>query len=229
MRSYPSVFLKIPVDFEAAQAPAGRAELELADRCREPFAFPKHGPAYMVDMVRAFRLLRGAQHYLEIGTFDKGNLAYASRILSPQALIIDVDIDPQPERSQKLAGVLQPQQRLVTIVGDSSDPKTLADVRQALDGRLLDGVFIDGNHTAAMVISDYASYAPLVRSGGCIFFHDVYWEGSPAEPGSCLAIAQIDRLVPVYVIFMDDPVHRFLPWQDKTEPKWGGVAMIRVD
>jgi predicted O-methyltransferase YrrM len=34
-------------------------------------------------------------------------------------------------------------------------------------------VFIDGLHTEAAVGADFANYAPLVRPGGCLAFHDV--------------------------------------------------------
>jgi Methyltransferase domain len=46
-------------------------------------------------------------------------------------------------------------------------------VEQALDGRLLDVLFIDGDHTYAAVRDDFAAYPRFVRDGGIIAFHDI--------------------------------------------------------
>jgi hypothetical protein len=45
-----------------------------------------------------------------------------------------------------------------------------------LDGELLDFLFIDGDHAYAGVKQDYAMYGPLVRSGGCVAFHDIEYD-----------------------------------------------------
>jgi len=78
-------------------------------------------------------------------------------------------------------------------------------------------------------MADYSLYAPLVKPGGYVLFHDVYWNGDEQYNGSALAIEQIDKFSPVYVIFADHPpVHRFLPWLTKHEVVWGGVGIIRT-
>jgi hypothetical protein len=77
-------------------------------------------------------------------------------------------------------------------------------------------------------MADYSLYAPLVRPGGYVFFHDVYWNGDERYIGSALAIEQIDRFSPVYVIYTDHPVHRFLPWLTRHEVIWGAVGVIKV-
>jgi predicted O-methyltransferase YrrM len=181
----------------------------------------------MLDLVRAFRLLTGARCYIEVGTFDKGNLAYAARLLAPDATLIDVDIEARPERSARLAEELGPDQILETVVGDSSDEQTLARVREILKGREADAVFIDADHCAHSVFADYAAYAPLVRPGGWVLFHDVYWNGDETTFGTATALAQIDRFSPIHVVFGNDPVHRFLPWLGRQDTIWGGVGILR--
>jgi cephalosporin hydroxylase len=180
----------------------------------------------MVDMVRVFRLFKNASVYIEIGTYDKGNLAYASEPLAADAHLIDVDIIDHPDRRELLKKHIKPTQRLTSIIGDSTAQSTVEKVQQALGGQLADGIFIDGNHIAEVVIADYAYYSPLVKPGGFIFFHDVYWAGDEKYFGVSRAIAEIDRIKPVFVVFMHHPVHRFLPWLSKADAVWGGVGMI---
>ena len=64
-------------------------------------------------------------------------------------------------------------------------------------------------------------------NGGFVLFHDVYWRGDESTFGSGMAIEQIDRHVPVQVIFGNDPVHRYLPRLGKQDTIWGGVGVMR--
>lgn len=62
------------------------------------------------------------------------------------------------------------------IVGDSHDDSTLQELKKRLDqaGRsTIDVLFIDGDHSYEGVKKDYEMYAPLVRKGGIVAFHDI--------------------------------------------------------
>lgn len=229
LRAFPKEFLNVPNSLEPAQPTPTEVELEEALEIRSKFLFPQDKLPYMVDMVRAFRLLKGAKKYIEIGTYDKGNLAYISRILAADAHIIDVDIAEHPDKKILLESKLKNTQTLTSIVGDSTKSSTYKTVKQALGGELADAIFIDGNHVAEIVMSDYAHYSPLVKPGGFIFFHDIYWYGDDSNFGAAHAIAEIDRLTPVYAVFMDSPIHRFLPWLKKHQAIWGGIGIIQRD
>jgi predicted O-methyltransferase YrrM len=50
---------------------------------------------------------------------------------------------------------------------------TLKKVEKLLDGRRVDYLFIDGDHTYEGVKMDYEMYSRLVRPGGIIAFHDI--------------------------------------------------------
>ena len=63
--------------------------------------------------------------------------------------------------------------KLVVIDDFSQSQDTIAKVRAALGGGALDFLFIDGGHDYATVKADYENYAPLVRPGGVIAFHDI--------------------------------------------------------
>jgi cephalosporin hydroxylase len=57
--------------------------------------------------------------------------------------------------------------------GDSRAAKTVGSVEERLDGREIDFLFIDGDHTYEGVKGDFERYAPLVTDGGLIAFHDI--------------------------------------------------------
>lgn len=58
------------------------------------------------------------------------------------------------------------------IVGDSNDPATVEKLRQRLGGRLIDLLFIDGDHSYASVKKDYDLYSPFVQD--MVAFHDIF-------------------------------------------------------
>ena len=65
------------------------------------------------------------------------------------------------------------QQRLHLIRANSADASTVARVREILNDHLLDYLFIDADHRYQAVLSDFLLYAPFVRRGGIIAFHDI--------------------------------------------------------
>jgi predicted O-methyltransferase YrrM len=65
----------------------------------------------------------------------------------------------------------------VVIKGDSHDRATLDVLRAGLGGRPVDVLFIDGDHTAEGLRSDWLMYSPLVRPGGLVLIHDIRCAG----------------------------------------------------
>lgn len=55
---------------------------------------------------------------------------------------------------------------------DSNDPTTALKTQQALMGKKVDFLFIDGDHHYEAVKKDFELYSPLVRPGGIVAFHD---------------------------------------------------------
>ncbi len=228
MRVYPKSYTSgVPEWLAPTMDPPSPDELEMATAIRRQFLFAGEGSPYMVDVVRAMRLLRGRRTYIEVGTYDKGCLAYFSKLLAADAHLVDVDIEARPERTTMLREFLTPAQRLTTVVGDSTRAETLAAVEAAVGLGRADAIFIDGNHTASFAMADYVNFERFLAPGGLLFFHDVYWEGDGQEYGVARAMEWIDRRHPVHVIFADHPVHRFLPWMTRSESVWGGVAVVR--
>lgn len=221
----PASFRVLPEALQPCNAPATQSELALAAEARKPFEIPDYPPSYLHDIVRAFRLLKERRVFLEIGTFDRGNLAYVSRLLADDALLIGVDVQDEPARDALLRSVLKPRQTYISIVGDSRSPDTVAKAANHLTSFSgLDAVFIDGCHTAHGVMCDYANYGELVRPNGLIMTHDSLWEGSTEYKGSADALAEIDRLDPIYLVPGEGPAYRFMRslWRDAM---WGVVGI----
>jgi predicted O-methyltransferase YrrM len=59
------------------------------------------------------------------------------------------------------------------VLGDSHRQVTKDELVALLDGRPIDLLFIDGDHTYDGVRADWRMYGPLVRFGGLVAFHDI--------------------------------------------------------
>jgi predicted O-methyltransferase YrrM len=58
------------------------------------------------------------------------------------------------------------------VLGDSHAPETRDEVVGLFDGRTVDLLFIDGDHSYAGTRQDFWTYSPLVRPGGIVALHD---------------------------------------------------------
>jgi predicted O-methyltransferase YrrM len=118
---------------------------------------------------------------VEIGTHAGGTLYCWCRVADPAALVVSIDLpggrfgggyDAQRAAYMKKS-FPQEGQTLHTIRDDSHAPSTFEQLGQILDGRQIDFLFIDGDHSYRGVKLDFEMYSPLVRSGGLIGFHDI--------------------------------------------------------
>ncbi|MCJ7564817.1 MAG: class I SAM-dependent methyltransferase [Candidatus Aminicenantes bacterium] len=122
------------------------------------------------------------QVILEIGVDQGGTLSRWIELLNGTGLIIGIDRNPDTINilnstlGDKMNGVCK------IIIGDTKDPLTLAMTQSALKGRLVDFLFIDGNHSYEAVKSDYEIFSPLVRLGGIIALHDIAVPATVVDP-----------------------------------------------
>jgi cephalosporin hydroxylase len=70
------------------------------------------------------------------------------------------------------ASVEFPSVRSKIVYGNSQDVECVQTVAHILDGRLVDHLFIDGEHIYERIFSDLLNYSKFVRPGGIIAFHD---------------------------------------------------------
>lgn len=221
----PRSFYLVDPRLDAAQPLATEAEVSNTVAARARFRVGDYGDPYVADVLRAFRLLRGRRFYLEIGIFDRGNLAYVSSLLADDAVLIGIDVQDDPERDALLRECLKPGQSYHAVIASSRTPQAVEAVRQILAGNCLDAVFIDGDHTAYGALADYALYEEFVASDGIFLFHDSVWEGDSIHKGVCDALDEISRVDPIYLVDGANPVRRFCRpfWRDSL---WGVVAVI---
>ena len=120
------------------------------------------------------------QKILEIGTARGGTLYLWLQAASSDATIISVDL-PEGEfggaypecRVPFYKAFARPEQTLHLLRTDSHLAETLEQVKNLFASENIDFAFIDGDHTYEGVKSDFVSYAPLVRPGGIVAFHDI--------------------------------------------------------
>lgn len=205
-------------------APATDNEISHAISVRRRFELETWQNPYMVDICRAFRLAAGAGVYIEVGTRDKGNLAWVAPMLAPGATMIDIDIDRFDESERRLRDELTDVDYHV-VTGDSLGPGTLKKVKNALGERKADLIFCDSSHMFAHTLSEFDLYFPLLKSGGVLMYHDCFFEGNETHKGKMQAMQALDRFIPVYCVYMNEPVHRYLPRPEKTDV-WGGVSIL---
>jgi predicted O-methyltransferase YrrM len=127
------------------------------------------------EIIGLLRLLEKdpPRYVCEIGTASGGTLFLLTKVCRPDALLISVDLGLELERSLVHSRFATGKQRVVSIRRDSRDVETIRQVRSSLRGKLLDLLFIDGDHGYEAVKADFTDYAPLVRPGGLVVFHDI--------------------------------------------------------
>lgn len=114
---------------------------------------------------------------LEIGTLEGGTLFLFSRTAPTDAVIISVDFPPAKSlfrlRAPLYKTFTSAGQELHLLIEDSHDKITLEKVKNALAGRKVDFLFIDGDHSYEGVKKDFEMYSQLVGPNGTIAFHDI--------------------------------------------------------
>jgi cephalosporin hydroxylase len=116
----------------------------------------RYGAIQFIDECTEFMSMVNAikpKTVLEIGTAQGGFFWLLCRVSSPLATLISLDL-PTAERYSggrradvDLAPLKQPDQTVHAIQGNSHDPNILGRVKSLLNGRQIDLLFIDGDHT----------------------------------------------------------------------------------
>ena len=159
---------------------------------------------------------------VEIGSSLGGSFYAWCQIATPNAVIVSIDLpggtfgDFTEETVRKMREYRVRAQRVEAILGDSHDPGTRAKLTSVLDGRNVDLLFIDGDHSYEGVKRDFEMYAPLASLAA---LHDIL--PHPNVPG-----CEVDRywreLKSRYrcVEFLDPEDDRFGSGQ------WGGIGVV---
>jgi cephalosporin hydroxylase len=116
---------------------------------------------------------------MEIGTAKGGTLFSFCKLAGEDAIIISIDLpkglygDYPKWRTQIYKAFAKGKQKLYLLRRDSHQQETLEEVKKILNGKLINFLFIDADHSYDGVKKDYEMYGSLVKQGGIIAFHDI--------------------------------------------------------
>jgi predicted O-methyltransferase YrrM len=133
-----------------------------------------------ICMLMDFLRDRNVRMAAEIGSFRGGTLFMMSRVLPADAAIFSIDLpggDPLLQVDQARRHLHEAfatrQQEVKVLYGDSRARDVINTFEQLLNGRRLDFLFIDGDHSLEGVMADFENYTPFVKPGGFVGFHDI--------------------------------------------------------
>ena len=115
---------------------------------------------------------------IEIGVATGGSTMTWHKALMVDGVYIGIDINLNNPAEVLYAEVLKTvekykeDKRMNFIIGDSRDLGVVKKVGEILNGRLVDFLYIDGEHSEQGTIKDFDYYEPFVRVGGIIAWHD---------------------------------------------------------
>lgn len=173
---------------------------------------------YEFDQLLAIYDRMQPKRVLEIGTYFGGTLKQWIAHAPSGAEIVCIDL-PVPNSGAyqpdmwhgwaHTAGVL-----LTVLVGDSRDAPV---AREAEKRGPYDFLFIDGDHHYETARHDYETYAPMVRSGGLVVFHDLL--SSPVHPE-----IQVERLWEEI-----KAIHPHTTEEIHGGAWWGGIGILHME
>ena len=158
---------------------------------------------------------------VEIGSAQGGTLFAWSAVAEADALLVSIDLPggafgggSSEETARTFSEFVQADQQLRLIRDSSHLASVKASLERELGGREVDFLFIDGDHTYDGVKQDFEMYAPLVRDGGLIAFHDIAVH--PTIPA-----CEVDR-------FWNEIKAEFehVERLDEDDPSWGGLGVL---
>ena len=150
---------------------------ELVNRSRDIFIAIQNRYELRTFLDRVVEL--NPQVVVEIGTARGGVLFCLSQIAPRDATLVSIDLPDAPncggqtEAERELFATFgPPTQDIQFIPSDSQLPQTRGRLVEILDGKPVDLLFIDGDHSYDGCMSDFGMYHDLVAEDGMIVFHD---------------------------------------------------------
>jgi len=117
---------------------------------------------------------------VEIGTARGGMLYCFCQLATPDALLVSIDLPGAPncggqtdDERKFYSSFAGQRQELKFIPADSHLSSTKEKLKEILNGKKIDVLFIDGDHSCEGVKQDYKMYKEFVADDGLITFHDI--------------------------------------------------------
>jgi predicted O-methyltransferase YrrM len=124
---------------------------------------------------------------VEIGTAAGGTLFLASCLAADNALIVSIDLPDggfgggyPAWKAPLYKSFRRKNQRIELIPGNSHEPEVFHQLESILDGRKIDYLFLDGDHTYEGVKQDFDVYSKLLGKNAMVAFHDIISDKSEA-------------------------------------------------
>lgn len=142
----------------------------------EPILFPLQRKRELTAMMRSARAIQ-PRIVVEIGSDKGGGFYHWIKCHPAVELAIAIEIRGVP--------LIEPMARAFPdvivrgIAGSSYEMATVCAVREMLDGRPIDCLFLDGEKCFFNL--DFDAYLPLMRVGGKVFLHDINPHGTDDE------------------------------------------------
>jgi predicted O-methyltransferase YrrM len=158
---------------------------------------------------------------VEVGTAKGGTFFALCKIAGPDATIVSIDLPGGPfgggyeRKDQKtFKSYGKKNQTLHFLRKDSHSESTKKELLKLIDGKKIDFLMIDGDHSYAGVKKDWELYSPLVKEGGLIALHDILFHPNVPE-------CQVDKL---WSEIKDRFKHE--EFIDRNDSQWGGIGLI---
>jgi len=206
------------------------AGLRLSDRALA-WAAVSHGATQKTEELRGLIGLlkrhRPLDCVVEIGTASGGTFFAWCQLAEPDAKLVSIDLPGgrfgggySQQHVDRLRAYARPGQDTHFLRADSHADATRRELERVLAGTEIDFLMIDGDHSYLGVRADFQMYAPLVRAGGLVAFHDVLHH--ERVPG-----CQVDRFW--HSVRAAYPHWEFLvPDHDAGWGSWGGIGVVKV-
>jgi predicted O-methyltransferase YrrM len=127
----------------------------------------------------------GPKTVVEIGTANGGTLMLWGLLADPHAHLISIDLEfgqfggGYPEwKIPFFSRLKRPGQHIDLIRGDSHSAETHQKLAKLLNGKQIDFLFIDGDHSYEGVKADFEKYSAFLADGALVAFHDIVPEKS---------------------------------------------------
>jgi predicted O-methyltransferase YrrM len=111
----------------------------------------------------------------EVGTDRGGTLYLWSKSVRPDGLVISIDLPRTYRKSlNRFFRFAFFEKKRIYFLRENSQSLTCQErVRRILNGKPIDFLFIDGDHSYEGAKKDFLLYAPFVKKSGIIAFHDI--------------------------------------------------------
>jgi hypothetical protein len=106
------------------------------------------------------------------------------------------------------------------IPNDSHDIRSKKVLELILNGKSIDFLFIDGDHTYEGVSQDFDMYSPLVKKGGWVGFHDICSHSKKYWP-----TVEVDQFWEELKLSNKNYVIKTIICEPRT---WGGIGLIQI-